>query len=118
MNGYSSSLCFKNLERIFSTVNLWNIQKSRIEFFMCMDQIMLLDSSSNGSLHSNMELDGDLIMGGSEEDLNNIKSRVIEYFWEELVLKGNNDCLIISHIIRGIREDVAAEVCSLCYYVY
>ncbi|CAG8473950.1 17776_t:CDS:10 [Rhizophagus irregularis] len=110
MNGYSSSLCFKNLERIFSTVNLWNIQKSRIEFFMCMDQIMLLDSSSNGSLHSNMELDGDLIMGGSEEDLNNIKSRVIEYFWEELVLKGNNDCLIISHIIRGIREDVAAEL--------
>jgi hypothetical protein len=115
MSGYSSPLCFKNLERIFSTVNLWNIQKSRIEFFMCMDQIMLLDPSSNGSLHSNMESDGDFIMGESEEDL--LKSRVIEHFWEELVLKGNNDCLIISHIIRGIREDVAAEVCSLYYYV-
>ncbi|GES85185.1 hypothetical protein GLOIN_2v1698364 [Rhizophagus clarus] len=107
MNGHSSSLCFKNLEKIFSAVNLWNIQKSRIEFFTCMDQIMLLDSSSNGSLHSN---DGDLVMGGSDEDFDNLKSRVIDYFWEELVLKGNNDCLIVSHIIRGIREDVAVEL--------
>jgi hypothetical protein len=118
MNGYSSSLCFANLEKLFSTVNLWNIQKSRIEFYMYMDQIMLLDGSSSESLHSpiiaNMkELDGDLIMEGTDEDINNIKSKVIEYFWEDLVLKGNNDCLIISHIIRGIREDVAAEVCSL-----
>ena len=126
MNSRSSSLCFTNLEKLFSTVNLWNIQKSRIEFYLCMDQIMLLDTTSNGSINSpslppsnsNMELDGDLIMGGSEEDFSNIKSRVIEYFWEDLILKGNNDCLIISHIIRGIREDVAAEVCFLCYYVH
>ncbi|RIA84360.1 hypothetical protein C1645_784260 [Glomus cerebriforme] len=109
MNGHSSSLCFTNLEKLFSAANLWNIQKSRIEFYMCMDQIMMLDGSSKGSL-SNMELDGDLIMGGTGEDFSNLKSRVIEYFWEDLVLKGNNDCLIISHIIRGIREDVAAEL--------
>jgi hypothetical protein len=74
---------------------------------------MLLD---NEPLHSSIlpnmkEFDGDLIMGGTDNDITNIKSRIIEYFWEDLVLKGNNDCLIISHIIRGIREDAAAEVC-------
>ncbi|CAG8720884.1 10826_t:CDS:2, partial [Funneliformis mosseae] len=116
INGHSSSLCFANLQKIFSTVNLWNIQKSRVEFYMCMDKIMLLsDASSSGSLRSTIlpynikESDEDLIMEGTEEEMDNMK-RVIEYFWENLVLHGNKDCLVISHIIRGIREEVASEL--------
>ena len=103
-------------------VNLWNIQKSRVEFYLCMDKIMLsLDVPSNGSLRSPIlpynikDKDGDSIMDGTEEVMDNI-SRVVEYFWENLVLQGNKDCLVISHIIRGIREDVAAEVCFLLLY--
>ncbi|CAI2174498.1 11999_t:CDS:10 [Funneliformis geosporum] len=116
INGHSISFCFANLHKIFSTVNLWNIQKSRVEFYMCMDKILLLsDAFRSGSILSPIlpynikESDDDSIMEGSEEEMDKMK-RVIEYFWQKLVLQGNKDCLVISHIIQGIREDIASEL--------
>ncbi|CAG8761911.1 12610_t:CDS:2, partial [Dentiscutata heterogama] len=35
-----------------------------------------------------------------------LKNAVIDWFWEELILKGEIDCGFLSNMIKGIREDV------------
>ncbi|CAG8457255.1 6479_t:CDS:10 [Scutellospora calospora] len=97
------------LKVIFSNISLWNIQKSRIEFWLCMDQIMLIDSAilrspSTSTIKAEDDITGEL---AKKESLKNV---VIDWFWEEIILKGDVDCDFLSNMIRGIREDVSLEL--------
>ncbi|CAG8773811.1 12870_t:CDS:2, partial [Acaulospora morrowiae] len=63
------------LENIFSKVNLWNIRKCRIEFWLFMDQIMLIGSSKHRSRPSPTrsaikDEDGDVLMNLVDQQIN------------------------------------------------
>ncbi|CAG8745502.1 5163_t:CDS:2, partial [Cetraspora pellucida] len=87
------------LKNIFSQISLWNIQKSRIEFWLCMDQIMLIES---------------VILDDSElSKVESLKNAVIDWLWDELILNKEIDRGFVSKMIKGIREDVSIEI-SFC----
>ncbi|RIB08520.1 hypothetical protein C2G38_341878 [Gigaspora rosea] len=107
-----SSVYIKYLKNIFSQISLWNIKKSRIEFWLCMDQIMLIDSviPRSSSLPTIKDEDDKIANFGEFPKNESLKNAVIDWFWEELILKGEIDCGFLSNVIKGIREDVSIEL--------
>ncbi|CAG8804935.1 18559_t:CDS:2, partial [Racocetra persica] len=94
----TASIYTQYLKTIFSQISLWNIQKSRIEFWLCMDQIMLIDSD-------------DITPNFSESPkVESLKNAVINWLWDEIILKKEIDCGFLSKMIKGIREDVSIEL--------
>ncbi|CAG8479099.1 11960_t:CDS:10, partial [Acaulospora colombiana] len=106
-----------HLETIFSQVNLWNLRKCRIGFWLCMDQVMLVGSNKHRSPRPSparlpiKDEDGDVLMNWTDQSTNvDLKSAVIEFFWEKLVLKEKMDRSILAYMIQDIREDVINEL--------
>ncbi|CAG8548541.1 13525_t:CDS:10 [Dentiscutata erythropus] len=108
----TASVYIKYLRTILSQISLWNIQKNRIEFWLCMDQIMLIDSTiPRSSSTSTIKDEDDIIANFGEFPKNeSLKNAVIDWLWEELILKGEIDCGFLSNMIKGIMEDVSIEL--------
>ncbi|CAG8558018.1 19104_t:CDS:2 [Racocetra fulgida] len=68
------------------------------KFWLCMDQIMLIDSD-------------DITPNFSElPKVESLKNAVINWLWDEIILKKEIDCGFLSKMIKGIREDVSIEL--------
>ncbi|CAG8764107.1 10003_t:CDS:2, partial [Acaulospora morrowiae] len=62
--------------------------------------------------------DGDVLMNLVDQQINDdLKTVIIEFFWEELVSKAKIDRSILAYMIKDIREDVIIELLAYGFVV-
>ncbi|RUS24765.1 hypothetical protein BC938DRAFT_473091 [Jimgerdemannia flammicorona] len=105
---------------LFSQINKWNLERSRVKFWLLLDRILLMPEGSDSDVH------GDVVMhdaarpgGGGAIRRDECLAAFVQYFFDELVLgggagmEGEGRGRFVRRMLTGVRKEVVNEVSFL-----